>query len=112
MVGAVPTQAVMSSRLTLGYRQATALQDSPLLNAGDVVWGHEFHRSYLSIMPVQPLFETRGCDKRLPTISEGWRSPNLHASYIHLHFGGQPEIPARFLQQCDRFRQIKFSYMV
>jgi cobyrinic acid a,c-diamide synthase len=29
MVGIFPTTAVMGKRLTLGYRQATALQDSP-----------------------------------------------------------------------------------
>ncbi len=102
MVGAIATEAVMGSRLTLGYRQATALQDSPLVKAGDIVWGHEFHRSHLSIMPTQPLFQTRGADKSSSTTSEGWRSPHLHASYIHLHFGEHPEIAARFLQQCDQ----------
>jgi len=104
MVGAIPTKAVMGSHLTLGYRQANALQDSPLLNAGDVVWGHEFHRSHLSTMPTEPLFQTKGYDELSSTTLEGWRSPHLHASYIHLHFGSHPEIPARFLQHCDRFR--------
>jgi cobyrinic acid a,c-diamide synthase len=104
MVGAIPTKAVMGSRLTLGYRQATALQDSPLLNAGDVVWGHEFHRSHLSTMPTEPLFQAKGYDELSSTTLEGWRSSHLHASYIHLHFGRHPEIPARFLQHCDRFR--------
>ncbi|HEY9779507.1 MAG TPA: cobyrinate a,c-diamide synthase [Leptolyngbyaceae cyanobacterium] len=102
MVGAIPTNAVMGSRLTLGYRQATAVQDSPLVQAGNIVWGHEFHRSHLSIMPTQPLFQAQGYDKSSAIITEGWRSPHLHASYIHLHFGGNPEIAARFLQQCDR----------
>jgi cobyrinic acid a,c-diamide synthase len=102
MVGAIPTNAVMGSRLTLGYRQATAVQDSPLVQAGDIVWGHEFHRSHLSIMPTQPLFQAQGYDESSAIITEGWRSPHLHASYIHLHFGGNPEIATRFLQNCDR----------
>jgi cobyrinic acid a,c-diamide synthase len=34
MVGVLPTTTVMEKRLTVGYRQATALQDSPLLSAG------------------------------------------------------------------------------
>lgn len=106
MVGAIPTTAVMGSRLTLGYRQATALQDSPLLRAGSVVWGHEFHRSHLSEISTQPLFQTRGYEARSPATLEGWRSPNIHASYIHLHFGEQPQLPERFLRHCLRFRQL------
>ena len=98
MVGVIPSVAVMGSRLTLGYRHAIALQDSPLLQTGDRVWGHEFHRSSLSELPTQPLFQTQGFNT--PPVTEGWQLPNLHASYIHLHFGTRPDIPARFLQQC------------
>lgn len=105
MVGAIPTTAVMSSRLTLGYRCCTALEDSLLLSAGSVVWGHEFHRSHLLEMPTNPVFEIRGYEERSPTKLEGWRSPNIHASYIHLHFGGRSHIPQRFLSHCLRFRQ-------
>ncbi len=105
MVGAIPTKAVMGSRLTLGYRQVTALQDSPLLRTGDVVWGHEFHRSHLSEVPTQPLFQTRRYDSQASATLEGWSLHSIHASYTHLHFGGRSEIPARFLQHCDRFRQ-------
>jgi cobyrinic acid a,c-diamide synthase len=105
MVGAIPTKAVMGSRLTLGYRQATALQDSPLLRTGDVVWGHEFHRSHLSEIPTKPLFQTRRYDPQSPATLEGWCLHSIHASYTHLHFGGRSEIPAQFLQHCDRYCQ-------
>ena len=98
MVGVIPTAAIMGSRLTLGYRHCIALQDSPLLQTGDIVWGHEFHRSSLSELPTQPLFQIQGFNT--PLTPEGWKLPNLHASYIHLHFGTRPDIPARFLQQC------------
>ncbi|PSB46029.1 cobyrinate a,c-diamide synthase, partial [Cyanosarcina cf. burmensis CCALA 770] len=101
MVGAIPTAATMGSRLTLGYRHCVALQDSPLLQTNDTVWGHEFHRS-ASELPIQPLFQTQGFSTS-PT-PEGWRLPNLHASYIHLHFGTRPDIPARFLQHCGSWR--------
>jgi cobyrinic acid a,c-diamide synthase len=104
MVGAIPSTAVMGSRLTLGYWQATALQDSPLLSAGAVVWGHEFHRSHLSELPTKPLFQTRRYDSQGKATLEGWRLHHVHASYIHLHFGGHLEIPGRFLQHCVRFR--------
>ncbi|MDV2996479.1 MAG: Cobyrinate a,c-diamide synthase [Chroococcidiopsis sp. SAG 2025] len=102
MVGAIPTAATMGSRLTLGYRQAIALQDSPLLQTNDTVWGHEFHRS-ASELPTQPLFQTQGFSTS--PVTEGWRLPNLHASYIHLHFGTRPDIPARFLQHCTCWQE-------
>lgn len=105
MVGIIPADAVMGARLTLGYRQAEALQDSPLLAKNAVVWGHEFHRSSLSISSVPenclfPLFQAQNYDRQSPLVTEGWRSPTLHASYIHLHFGSNLELPQRFLHYC------------
>ncbi|MCL1472828.1 cobyrinate a,c-diamide synthase [Argonema antarcticum] len=101
MVGVLPTTAVMGERLTLGYRQATALQDTPLLPAGATVWGHEFHRSSLSKAPATPLFEVRGYNSQSVPTQEGWQLQQVHASYVHLHFAGSPQIPSRFLQHCS-----------
>ena len=98
MVGILPTTAIMSGRLTLGYRQATVLQDSPIFGAGATVWGHEFHRSHLSEKPTKPLFQLRGYHS--PVTEEGWRLHQVHASYVHLHFGARPEIPRQFIQNC------------
>jgi len=38
------------------------------------------------------------CDEN--TGFEGWGLPNVHASYIHQHWGESQEIPKRFIQQC------------
>ncbi|MBE9004653.1 cobyrinate a,c-diamide synthase [Fortiea sp. LEGE XX443] len=101
MVGIIPTSACMGGRLTLGYRRAVALQDSLLVNAGTNVYGHEFHRSSLSANSPQPLFETYRYDCEENMGYEGWNFPvNLHASYVHLHWGASVEIPQRFIQQC------------
>ncbi|MCL1466405.1 cobyrinate a,c-diamide synthase [Argonema galeatum] len=106
MIGVLPTTAVMGERLTLGYRQATALQDSPLLPAGATVWGHEFHRSSLSKAPETPLFEVRGYNSQSLPTQEGWQLQQVHASYVHLHFAGSPQIPSRFLQHCSHFFKV------
>ncbi|MCC5640071.1 cobyrinate a,c-diamide synthase [Nostoc sp. CHAB 5844] len=101
MVGVIPTSACMGGRLTLGYRRAIALQDSLLVDADTTVYGHEFHRSSLKSNSHQPLFETYryDCDENMGF--EGWNLPiNLHASYVHLHWGASVEIPQRFIQQC------------
>ncbi|NET07374.1 MAG: cobyrinate a,c-diamide synthase [Symploca sp. SIO2B6] len=106
MVGVLPTKVIMAKRLTLGYRQARTIQDSPLLKAGATVWGHEFHRSQLTTMPEKPLFEIKRYEPRhkTKTATEGWKVHQLHASYIHLHWGGRPEIPAQFLKLCQDFK--------
>ena len=104
MVGVLPTTAVMSSRLSLGYRIAIALQDSPLLSKSATVWGHEFHRSELSKVPTQPLYNVRGYSAHTSAKIEGWSLHQLHASYVHLHFGANPEIPLRFWQHCHQWQ--------
>ncbi|WP_009633345.1 cobyrinate a,c-diamide synthase [Synechocystis sp. PCC 7509] len=100
MVGVIPATAIMGKRLTLGYRHATALQATPLVTPGSVVWGHEFHRSSLSVEPLEPLFQARGYEALSPIFTEGWRSPDLHASYIHTHFGSNLDLPKRFIERC------------
>ncbi|BAU09571.1 cobyrinic acid a,c-diamide synthase [Leptolyngbya sp. NIES-3755] len=99
MVGAIPTTTVMRSRLTLGYRRGIALEDSPIVTRNTILQGHEFHRSSPSIPPNQPLFQFAETEQ-----FDGWRSPNLHASYLHLHWGATPEIPKRFIEHCAKFK--------
>jgi cobyrinic acid a,c-diamide synthase len=100
MVGILPTVAEMSGRLTLGYRRAIACQDTPLISKGVTVWGHEFHRSKLRHISSAPLYRIRGYDPQSSVQGEGWMWQQVHASYVHLHWGDRPDIPARFLQHC------------
>lgn len=102
MVGIFPTTAKMGNRLTLGYRQATVLQNTPLVEMGDCLWGHEFHRSTLAQESPQPLFNLQGYNSQIALKSEGWKRYQVHASYTHLHFGARPELLMRFLRHCER----------
>ncbi|GAA3180486.1 hypothetical protein GCM10020255_074250 [Rhodococcus baikonurensis] len=45
MAGVVGVDATFGKRLTLGYREAVAISDSSLFDAGSRVTGHEFHRT-------------------------------------------------------------------
>jgi cobyrinic acid a,c-diamide synthase len=103
MVGSLPTSAIMSQNLTLGYRQVITLQNSPILSNSETVWGHEFHRSQLTALPDKPLFSIiQGLN---PSNSgEGWTTHQLHASYIHLHWGERFQIPQRFLKYCHQYK--------
>ncbi|PSB02513.1 cobyrinate a,c-diamide synthase [Merismopedia glauca] len=104
MVGVLPTTAMMGKRLTLGYRQATATQDSPLVKKGDRFWGHEFHRSTLTNESPTPLLNLKGYNSQISLRSEGWQCDRVHASYTHVHFGAQPQLLERFLRHCTQFR--------
>ena len=105
MVGILPTSAIMGKRLILGYQQAIALQESPLLSRGMKVCGHEFHRSSLSIEPHTPLYQMWRYGKfgESAAVAEGWQVYRVHASYLHLHWGVNRDIPERFLYHCANF---------
>ncbi|WP_271254021.1 cobyrinate a,c-diamide synthase [Pseudanabaena sp. Chao 1811] len=104
MVNILPTAAKMGKRLTLGYRQAIALQDSPLMHKGDRLWGHEFHRSSLTETSDRPLYALQGYESHLQYPNEGWQKYQVHASYTHLHFGAQTHLLKRFLANCKAMR--------
>ena len=105
MVNILPTVAKMGKRLTLGYRQAIALQDSPLVKIGDRLWGHEFHRSALTEISDRPLYSLQGYDSHLSYPAEGWQKYQVHASYVHVHFGAQLHLLERFIAKAsDRLK--------
>ena len=98
MCGVLDVEAVMTPELTLGYRDAVALTDSPLAPAGTRVTGHEFHRtavhprSGLLLSPAGgAAWAWRGADP------EGFATPHLHASYLHLHWAGTPDMARRLV---------------
>ncbi|AKG24309.1 cobyrinate a,c-diamide synthase [Calothrix sp. 336/3] len=104
MVGILPTKAMMGKGLTLGYRQAVTLQASLLFDQGDISYGHEFHRSHLISVNHSPLFQTYRADTDEFTGYEGWSlADNLHASYIHQHWGAAIKIPQRFIAAISNY---------
>lgn len=89
-VGVLPATAAMSSRLTLGYRSATAASDSLLAPAGERVTGHEFHRTTVAFDADVTAAWTFGGSR------DGFAGPSLHASYLHTHWAGYPQLAQRF----------------
>ena len=90
--GVLPAQARMTGRLTLGYREAVALADSPLAAAGTAIRAHEFHRT-VSEPAAGPAPAWRLADGR----RLGWATPRLLASYLHLHWAGLPAAAPRLV---------------
>jgi len=101
MAGALPMAGAMTRKLTLGYRRATALADGPLVRAGEQVTGHEFHRTAVTWQDTEPAWTWTLADGTETT--EGWSSPNIHASYLHVHWAGHPEQAARLVDAANRF---------
>jgi cobyrinic acid a,c-diamide synthase len=93
MCGVLPARGGMTPRLTLGYRAAVALADSPLFAAGERVSGHEFHRCAVVPHPgaaLTPAWRWRDAEP------EGFLSGGVHASFLHTHPAGRPEAVYRF----------------
>ncbi|MGY1934458.1 cobyrinate a,c-diamide synthase [Nocardia gipuzkoensis] len=102
MAGVVDVDAAFGPRLTLGYRDAVALADSPLWRAGERVRGHEFHRTVLvSAPPGNPAWGWLGSAGE--RVREGALIGNVHASYLHTHPAGNPEAVRRFVTAAGRF---------
>ncbi|MBF6335948.1 cobyrinate a,c-diamide synthase [Nocardia abscessus] len=102
MAGVVDADAAFGPRLTLGYRDAVALADSPLWRAGERVRGHEFHRTRLvSAPPGNPAWGWVGSAGE--RVREGALIGNVHASYLHTHPAGNPEAVRRFVTAAARF---------
>ena len=93
MIGAVAADAVMTDRLTLGYRSATLLVDTPLGPAGTEVRGHEFH--YTHIEPSGDALELTG---RTGTTVGGFASSRMLASYLHVDLAGRPDLAEAFVR--------------
>jgi len=89
MCGVLDATARMTPRLTLGYRDAVAAGSSVLTPAGMAVRGHEFHRT--TVIPGDPAAPawTFGGKK------EGFVRAGVHASYLHLHWAGYPDLARR-----------------
>lgn len=98
MAGLLPFRARRAA-LSLGYRQAQASADGLLVRRGEALLGHEFHRWQLQkpsgeLPPEgQTLWQLEGWG--VPSRAEGWGTAHLHASWLHLHWAGCPQIPRR-----------------
>ncbi|CUR57966.1 Hydrogenobyrinic acid a,c-diamide synthase (Glutamine-hydrolysing) /cobyrinate a,c-diamide synthase [metagenome] len=97
MVGAIDAVAEMAPRLTLSYRTATTPTDNLLARAHEEVTGHEFHRTHLTRAPTGQAAWHHPHD-------EGIATPSLHASYLHTHWAGHPQLAARFVEAAARHR--------
>ncbi|MFJ8307462.1 MULTISPECIES: cobyrinate a,c-diamide synthase [unclassified Streptomyces] len=97
MCGVLDADARMSGRLTLGYREAVAVQDNSLAAAGTRLRGHEFHRTVIEPgAGTTPAWGLVHPERRV----EGFVLRGVHASYLHTHWAARPEVARRFAGGC------------
>ncbi|HZU47495.1 MAG TPA: cobyrinate a,c-diamide synthase, partial [Mycobacterium sp.] len=87
--------ARFSEHLTLAYRDAVAVSESPLYHTGQRVVGHEFHRTAVTFTDTyQPAWVYRG--REANAMQDGAVHAGVHASYLHSHPAATPQAVARF----------------
>ena len=80
MCGVLDARATMTPKLTLGYRHAVPVTDSVLARVGDVLRGHEFHRT-AAVPACGPPAWRFGSGEL-----EGHVTGSCVASYLHTHW--------------------------
>ncbi|HIJ87000.1 MAG TPA: cobyrinate a,c-diamide synthase [Desulfuromonadales bacterium] len=104
-VGVFPVRCrMLPRRKALGYRQVVLTEGVIIGERGALVRGHEFHYSEIGAMPeeIERCYEVSR--RGIVLGREGFRIRNCLASYIHLHFGSNPEIAVRFVELCRMYR--------
>jgi cobyrinic acid a,c-diamide synthase len=100
MAGVVPAAGRMTDRLTLGYREARALRPSPVAALGDRLRGHEFHYTTVEHTTVERGGAAFELSARWGRRADGFATPTLLATYLHVHPGGDPGPVERFVRAC------------
>ncbi|OBG32503.1 cobyrinate a,c-diamide synthase [Mycobacterium sp. E3198] len=96
MCGVLAGAAWFTPHLTLAYRDAVAVADSPLYATGQRVVGHEFHRTAVAFAETYPpAWVYRGGD--VNPVRDGAVHAGVHASYLHTHPAATPGAVARFV---------------
>jgi cobyrinic acid a,c-diamide synthase len=104
MADVYPFSVRMISRLkSLGYREVRLSEPCPLGSIGQVIRGHEFHYSEMIEGPMGVKLAYSIANRRgRSRYSEGFVVNNTLGSYVHLHFGSNPELAENFVRLCSK----------
>ena len=98
MVGLAPRWSTMKrKRAALGYVEVEVQGRSILAAQGARLRGHVFHWSEIEPFPPETsAYRVLGPEPR----GDGYLKDNVLASYVHLHFGGAPELARNLVEAC------------
>ncbi len=108
MTGCFPFTANMFPKLkALGYREITLAHNIITGKRGNRARGHEFRYSDIIKPENQKKIKTVykvSAKAKINKTDEGYLINNTLGSYIHLHFGSNPEIAACFVKSCQNYK--------
>jgi cobyrinic acid a,c-diamide synthase len=107
MVGLLPLKVRMLKKLrALGYREITLAAEGLLGPAGTKARGHEFHYSEIAAETGDlPRLYRITARQGLEAAPEGYCLNNILASYVHLHFGSNPEVARQLVKHCKAYKE-------
>lgn len=99
MVGSIRgSTSMLEPRLTIGYRQAKVLAETPFDAAGSEVRGYEYHYARAALEETNAAYAFEG------GATDGYVRENLLAAFMHRRFlPGSAEV-TRFAERCRKFR--------
>ncbi|MFH1155250.1 MAG: cobyrinate a,c-diamide synthase [Pseudomonadota bacterium] len=107
MTGCFPIDTTMlAGRATLGYREITLTETTILGPRSMVIRGHEFHYSRVDSRVLHPDVKqvySVSPGTGIKDFTEGYQTRNTVGSYIHLHFGSNPDLCRHFARSADHF---------
>ncbi|MBW2011628.1 MAG: cobyrinate a,c-diamide synthase, partial [Deltaproteobacteria bacterium] len=102
MTGCFPFTTGMFPRLkSLGYRKIRLTENTIIGKCGRTLRGHEFHYSEITNFSkdMKTVYSVSARAGRNET-TEGYQSDRTLGSYVHLHFGSQPDAAGNFVEAC------------
>jgi cobyrinic acid a,c-diamide synthase len=96
LAGIIEAEGTMTKRLHLGYRTARTLTETPLGSAGTEFRGHEFHYSTITPPGNALQFESRFTNR-----TDGFATPTMLATYLHLHLATRPDLAEAFVRSAS-----------
>lgn len=97
LCGVFPFWTRMSPQLKLAYAEVEVAPGNALFPAGRRIRGHVFHFSELTGPPqVKRTYHVKTFSQ---SFSEGFQLKNTLASYLHLHFGSNPEFARNLVRR-------------
>jgi cobyrinic acid a,c-diamide synthase len=99
MASLLPLDVTLEAGLChTGYRDLRLASDGILGDAGTALRGHEFHFARLlsGAQAGTHAYSVHDVEGE-PLGLEGWSTPTLLASFVHLHFGQDPRLAERFV---------------
>ncbi len=99
MASLVPFDVALEAGLLhTGYRELRLAADSILGDAGTTLRGHEFHfaRLLAGVQAGAHAYSVHDVEGE-PLGCEGWSTPTMLASFVHLHFGQDPRLAERLV---------------